>query len=114
MTTKIASSADDLNGNHSDGGATAEPRPQAPLPSFNQTDFNIGDFRLAQNFTEHAGGQKLLTTIPVRKPSREAWFRTHADEKFRLPTPVIELKEQGETYLVTQSLWSDLSGEPTF
>ena len=87
---------------------------KAPLPSFAPAAFNVGDFRLNESFADHAGGQKLLTTIPVRKPSRESWFRTHPDEQCRLPTPVIELKEQGETYLVARPLWPDLMGEATF
>lgn len=98
-------------------GATesgANPKPNPKLPSFNSANFNIGEFRLTQSFEEHAGGEKLLTTIPVRKPSKESWFRTHPDENYRLPTPVIELKERGETYLVVNHLWQELSGDPTF
>jgi len=56
----------------------------------------------------------LITTIPVRKPSREAWFRTHPDDNFRLSVAVLELKELGEMYLINQNLWDDLGGEPTF
>jgi hypothetical protein len=84
------------------------------LPSFETAKFNIGEFRLTQSFAENLGGQKLLTTVPVRKPLKESWFRTHPDEKFRLSTAVIELKERGETYLITRNLWSDLVGEATF
>ena len=106
---------DQHHGNeHADYGQ----QPPAPLPTFNATGFNIADFRLPQNFEEHAGGERLITSIPVRKPTREAWFQTHPDEQFRLPAPVIELKESGDKlgdiYLVTQNLWSDLSDEPTF
>jgi hypothetical protein len=92
----------------------ADKQAQPPLPSFKPTDFNISCFRLNETLADHAGGQKLLTTVPVRKPSRESWFRTHPDEQCRLPTPVIELKEQGETYLVARQLWPELMGEATF
>jgi len=115
MDKTLASVADDHNDKDNTKKLAAESQQRAaPLPSFRPTDFNIAEFRLGQNFVDHVGGEKLLTTIPIHKPSREAWFRTHPDETYRLPTPVIELKEQGETYLVSQNLWQDLSGEPTF
>ncbi|MBP7827972.1 MAG: hypothetical protein KA236_15660 [Verrucomicrobia bacterium] len=89
------------------------PAPQQ-LPSFDPASFNIDAFRLDQSLVEHAGGKKLITTIPVRKPSKECWFRTHPDEEYRLPCPVIELKEKSETYLVGRPLWAELTGESTF
>lgn len=50
-------------------------------------------------------GQKLLETIPIRKPSREGWVRTHDDtDEFWYPAPVIELKENGETYFLTPEM----------
>ena len=98
---------------HGDGLGDIGQQQPASLPTFNETGFNIADFRLPQNFAEHAGGERLIITIPVRKPTREAWFQTHPDEQFRLPAPVIELKESGDIYLVTQNLWSNLSDEPT-
>lgn len=77
--------------------------------------FDPTQFRLAEgDFRENAGGVKLLTTIPVRKPSKESWFRTHPDPSFRFRTRLIELKEQNEVYVVDRDLWSDLDGESTF
>jgi hypothetical protein len=84
------------------------------LPSFQPDSFNIGQFRLNQSLVPHAGGQNRVRTIPVRKASKESWFRTHRDEAFRLSSMVIELKEKGETYLVAKALWPDLTGESTF
>jgi len=58
--------------------------------------------------------QKLITQVPVRKPSREQWVRTSPDQEAWRPWPLLELKEDGEMYLVAASLHSELAGEPSF
>lgn len=85
----------------------------AALPSFNPAEFNIEHFRLSQSFEDHAGGEKPLTTIPVRKPSKETFFRTHPDTAYRFQAVLLELKERSETYLVAPSLLTELQGEST-
>jgi hypothetical protein len=70
--------------------------------------------RLSQDFASAAGVRKVLTTIPVRKPSREWFVRTHPDPAYRLETAVLELKEDREIYLVAPALWEALATEPTF
>lgn len=95
----------------------ATPADQAPpeLPSGKPGQFNLDKFRVDEDdYAEHAGGQMMLTTIPVRRPSKESWFRSHPNSNFRFPARVIELKEQGETYLVDRDLWGELDGESTF
>src|SRR5208282_5122129 len=102
--------------------APAQPQAQpqasgqtAELPSAKPGKFNLDKFRLGQNdYVENAGGRKLLTTIPVRRPAKESWFRSHRDSNFRFPASVIELKEQNELYLVDRALWGELQGESTF
>ena len=39
------------------------------------------------------------------------YLRVHLDETYRLGTAMLELKEERETYLVDNRLWSDLAGE---
>jgi hypothetical protein len=115
MNDKLPSPEGDSK--HAEASATHDKSAQkdkTKIPSFERGTFNIGQFRLDQSFAEHAGGEKLLTTVPVRKPGKEVWFRTHPDQDFRLATPVIELKDQKETYLVARPLWEELMGEPTF
>jgi hypothetical protein len=69
---------------------------------------------LSQDFAAELGVKKQLLTVPVRKPDK-AWFvRTHPHEDYRLDTYVVELKEERETYLVAPSLWQELAGEATF
>jgi len=76
--------------------------------------FDLGRLRLQQNFLAQAGVKKMLTTVPVRKPSKEWFIRTHPDPSFHFSTFVVELKEEGEVYLVDPSLWDALAGESTF
>ena len=81
---------------------------EAPNP------FDPASLRLGQDFAANLGVKKALLTVPVRKPDK-AWFvRVHPDEAYRLQTPVIELKEERETYLVDRHLWPGLAGESTF
>jgi hypothetical protein len=68
--------------------------------------------RLDQTYTS-LGVKKLITTIPVRKPSRQDFLRVHPDPAFRLsPAAIIELREErGEVYLVTPAMAASLPGE---
>jgi hypothetical protein len=76
--------------------------------------YNLEALRLSQDFASAVGVKKLITTVPVRKPSREWFVRTHPDPAYRLQTAVLELKEDREVYLVSPSLWPELASEPTF
>ncbi|NQU23667.1 MAG: hypothetical protein HQ567_20490 [Candidatus Nealsonbacteria bacterium] len=76
--------------------------------------FDLVRLRLSQDFVSAAGVKKALTTVPVRKPSKEWFIRTHPDPAYRISSCVIELKEDNEIYLVDPSLWEDLISESTF
>ena len=76
--------------------------------------FDPARLRLSQDFMAAAGVKKLLTTVPVRKPSKEWFVRTHPDPQYHIQSCVIELKEDSEIYLVDPSLWPDLVSESTF
>ena len=76
--------------------------------------FDVARLTLSQDFQSAAGVKKVLNTIPVRKPPKESFVRTHPDSQYHINTAVIELKEDNELYLVDPSLWSALAGESTF
>jgi hypothetical protein len=76
--------------------------------------FDLASLRLSQDFASAVGVKRLITTIPVKKPSREWFVRTHPDPAFRLQTAVLELKEDREIYLVSPSLRPELASETTF
>src|SRR6516225_12124942 len=73
--------------------------------------FNPTNLRLSQSFVETAGVKKLLTTIPVRRPSPQEFVRVHPSPDYRENFPIIELKDEREEYIVTASLVPELIGE---
>jgi hypothetical protein len=85
----------------------------ADAPAKAPDPFDPAALRLSQDFGAMVGGEKILTTVPVRKPSKENWFRVHPDEAYRLNTIVCELKEDSETFLLSAELQSLLGTEPT-
>jgi len=56
----------------------------------------------------------LITQVPVRKPTKNQWVRTWPDTADWRPWPLLEIKEDGETYLVAQSVHEALAGEGSF
>jgi hypothetical protein len=73
--------------------------------------FNPTNLRLSQSFVENAGVKKLLTTVPVRKPSPQDFVRVHPDSAYRENFPIIELKDEREEYIVVADLVPALVGE---
>lgn len=73
--------------------------------------FDFENLRISQGFATETGVKKLLTTIPVRKPSRQEFVRVHPHPCYRLGTYVFELTDDRETYVVAKPLWTELAGE---
>jgi len=46
--------------------------------------FDLASLRLSQDFASAVGVRKLVTTIPVKKPSKEWFVRTHPDPAYWL------------------------------
>src|SRR3954453_13497767 len=102
-------------------GARAEGRQQmtntngngAALPS-NADPFSPEALRLSQDFVGLVGVKKELTTLPVRKPNKQSWFRVHPAPEYRLsPLGVINLKDDNECYVVTPALATALANDMT-
>ena len=68
----------------------------------------FASLRLSQNFGQSLGVKKVLTTVPVGKPSKDRFFRTHQSPDWVYPTFVLEDKVVGETYLVSEEVASAL------
>jgi hypothetical protein len=65
-----------------------------------------------QSFIDTAGVKPLLTTVPVRKPTKQEYLRVHPHPDYRAdPIAIIELEEDGEAYLVTPNTAIDLQNE---
>lgn len=73
--------------------------------------FDPENLRLDQDFAETIGVKKLITTIPVRKPSPQDFVRVHPDPAYRLVAGIIELKEDREAYLVMPNVAGAVADE---
>ena len=89
-----------------DGQAEREP------PATQDIFADIAALRLSQDYASTIGVRKALLTVPIRKPAKEWFIRTH--QTMRIETCVLELKEDRETYLVAPTLWPELAAESTF
>jgi hypothetical protein len=88
--------------------------PSAPVPPSPPPEdpFDLESLRVGQDFLTTGGVKKHYTTVPARKPNASEWFRLHHDEKFRLDTLVLELKDSRECYLIAPALRAELVTEP--
>jgi hypothetical protein len=70
--------------------------------------FDPATLRLNQSFGGPAGVKKLLTRVPVRKPSKQEFFRVRPDPSYRMDMGVIRFEEDDTTYAVIQDLQPEL------
>ena len=69
------------------------------------TGFNLNALRLPQNFGETLGVRKAITRVPVRKPNKTDFFRVRPGEEWRFETMILEIKDEGETYVLMPEVW---------
>jgi hypothetical protein len=81
----------------------------APIPPADP--FDLSKLRLDQSFIETAGVKKLLTTVPVGRPSPQDFVRVREGEKYRDKFATLEWKEDREFYLVDPEVARALPGE---
>ena len=84
---------------------------EAPSSGKGGLDLNLDELRLSQDFESGVGVKKALITVPVRKPDRQWFVRTHPDVAYRFETALLQDTEDRELYLVSPALRSDLPGE---
>jgi len=87
-----------------------EARDRKPtLTVVTSNEFDPDALRINQDFVKKAGVTKLITTVPMRKPtSGQMWFRTHPDDEYRLAVALIELKDERELYIVSPVIVREL------
>jgi hypothetical protein len=67
-------------------------------------DFDLTKLRLRQDFDSAVRIKTAISTVTVRKPRGQEWFRVRPGEDWRFPTRVINLKDEQEIYLVHPDL----------
>ena len=75
--------------------------------------FDPANLRLSPDFLKAGGVKKHITSVPVRKPTKEEWFRVHPGQEYTLDTLVLRLKDCNETYLIAPALHAELATEAT-
>ena len=73
--------------------------------------FDPEKLSLKGNPAEAIGVKRALVHVPVRKPNRQEFFRVHPDAAFRNPMAILDLKAEGEIYLVTPEVAAAIPGE---
>lgn len=78
----------------------AEISTQVNLRSTSSID--IEALRLSQDYGAAVDARPVVSTIAVRKPARHAWVRVHPGDDWRLPTLILDLKEQGQYLMASE------------
>jgi hypothetical protein len=73
--------------------------------------FDLSKLRVSQDFLESTNVKKLLTTVPIRKPGPQDFFRVHPSPQYRETLAFVELKEDRETYIANLAAVPELQTE---
>ena len=80
-------------------------------PAFFHIRVDLGDDRIGQRFGEGQDVQRILVSVPVRKPHRQEFVRTHPDPAMSIEAAILELKHDRQTFIVAPELAPYLPGE---
>ena len=90
-----------------DPGLTSEQiEPGNPEARVSDSDFDLDSIRLTQHFGEQINVKKMLTTVPVRKPNKTQFFRTHPGH--RMEVMLLKYDETDEQYVVKPQVVSEV------
>jgi hypothetical protein len=88
-------------------GVTA---PSGAPPTSKDPFADLMKLRVSQDFIGEAGVKRVLSTVPVRKPHGQEFFRVRQGEDYRGTFAMLQLKDERETYLVTPDMRPELLG----
>jgi hypothetical protein len=81
-------------------------------PNLQGEAFDLDALRLPQNYADVVGVQKVFNNVPVTRPDRQWFVRTHPDrEAYTMVAALLLLKQDRETYLVTPSALAGAGAE---
>jgi hypothetical protein len=81
-----------------------------PVEPIEADPFDPDFLRVAPDY-EAVGVKKELTMLPARKPTKQEYVMVHRSEDYRVMTPVLELREEKELYLVHPAMRAELEAE---
>jgi hypothetical protein len=111
---QIATAKSEINKDAIDEAKIAPINPGGRVIEADKKDdpFDLSKLRLSQEFTKSAGTKKLLTTVPVRKPNRQHFIRTHSSSEYRGTFALIKLSDDRDAfYLIVPEIAKKLPGE---
>ena len=79
----------------------------------NTNPFDPKRLRIAGRHSEGPTSKKLLTSVVVRKPNRQEWFRVHPDSLMRIDTLILEMRDERQSYLISPEIAPIIPGEAT-
>ena len=80
-----------------------------PKQTVTSTSTDLMSLRLPANYGATLGVKKLLTNVPVGKPKKPQFFRTHASNEMTFATMLLEQKESRESYVVLPDVAQEIS-----
>lgn len=89
--------------------STASEEPGQLNPLYRPDPFDLDTLRVTG--LEDIGVERVLVSIPVRKPRRDEFFRVHPGEDMRVDWYVLERPDDQEVYWVTPRTQAALLGE---
>ena len=77
--------------------------------STEQSISSLQALRLPANYGTTLGVKKLLTNVPVGKPKKPQFFRTHINSEMTFAAMLLEQKESRESYVVVPEVANQIS-----
>ena len=71
---------------------------------------DLKSLRLPSNYGATLGVKKLLTNVPICRPKKMQFFRTHISDEMTFAVMLLENKEAREYYVVVPEVAQELSG----
>ena len=82
---------------------------QTPQQAATATVTDLASLRLPANYGATLGVKKLLTNVPVGKPRKDSYFRTHSSPDMTFPAMILENKDARESYVVVPEVAQQIS-----
>ena len=82
---------------------------QTPQQAATATVTDLASLRLPANYGATLGVKKLLTNVPVGKPRKDSFFRTHSSPDMTFPAMILENKDARESYVVVPEVAQQIS-----
>jgi hypothetical protein len=87
-----------------------------PTRKIDETDqspdpFDPKSLAIKGNPADAIGVKRALTVVPVRKPNRQEFFRTHPNEEYAVQIAILELKMENEIYAISPEVAMAIPGE---